>query len=91
MNSLLISEDDLNEYLPGCKDGESGEFTVKGKLHIMDGMGVVMFDSISKKGYKKDKHEDDEDDDYDEDEDDKPMKKKMSAGAAAVIGKKEKY
>lgn len=78
MNALVISEDTLKEQLPECKDGEVGDFTVKGgTLTMVPGVGaVVSGDTITKAGGS-----------YDEGMAEEPAPK-MSPAAMAVVGRK---
>lgn len=79
MITLLIPSESA-AALEDCKDGESGDFIVVGKLtRLPDGQILVSGESVTKKGYKAKEGKSEEK---------AERGHKMSASAAAAIGKK---
>lgn len=82
MNTLVIGADALSGSLAKCKDGEEGEFVIKGTLKMV-GDGAVVTGEVSKKGYKSEKASEDG---KEEKTEKKPAK--MSPAAAAVVNRR---
>jgi hypothetical protein len=85
MNAMVISQDTLDQQLSQCKDGETGDFTIKGgTLTMVPGVGaVVAGDNITKSGY-----DEGESTEPNEGETAPMPTKPMSASAMAVVGRK---
>jgi len=83
MNALVISQETLDDQLPQCKDGETGDFTIKGgTLTMVPGVGaVVSGDNITKSGYENEGGAETEAEGGIEEP-------KMSPAAMAVVGRK---